>query len=109
MSIRFGFFCLFFVSFSSSSRIFHSYGDVTIAGEGLQILTCVRQSWPVSNEGSHLLRHGAFVYIGHLRGPVTLTPISERLAVDLSLPVLHLRSVAAGIRTPNFPLARRLL
>ena len=24
---------------------------------------------------------------GHLRGPVTLTPIAERLAVELSLPV----------------------
>ena len=29
----------------------------------------------------------AFVYTGHLRGPVTLTPIAERLAVELSLPV----------------------
>ena len=36
----------------------------------------------------HLLWHGAPVYNGHLRGPVTLTPIAERLAVELSLPVL---------------------
>ena len=36
----------------------------------------------------HLLWHGASVYNGHLRGPVTLTPIAERLAVELSLPVL---------------------
>ena len=28
------------------------------------------------------------VYNGHLRGPVTLTAIAERLAVELSLPVL---------------------
>ena len=35
----------------------------------------------------HLLWHGASVYNGHLRGPVTLTPIAERLAVELSLPV----------------------
>ena len=34
-----------------------------------------------------LLWHGTFVYNGHLRGPVTLTRIAERLAVDLSLPV----------------------
>ena len=27
------------------------------------------------------------VYNGHLQGPVTLTPIAERLAVELSLPV----------------------
>ena len=37
----------------------------------------------------HLLWHGASVYMynGHLRGPVTLAPIAERLAVELSLPV----------------------
>ena len=29
---------------SSHSRIFHSYGDVTITGEGLQILTYARHS-----------------------------------------------------------------
>ena len=32
-------------------RIFHSYGDVTIAGEGLQILTYAWRSWPLSSEG----------------------------------------------------------
>ena len=35
----------------------------------------------------HLLWHGASVYDGHLRGPVTLTPVAERLAVELSKPV----------------------
>ena len=30
----------------------------------------------------------ATVYNGHLRGPVTLTPVPKRLAVELSLPVL---------------------
>ena len=35
----------------------------------------------------HLLLHGASVYNGHLWGPVILTPIAERLAVELSLPV----------------------
>ena len=43
---------MFVWSLSSHSRIFHSYGDVTIAGEGLQILTYARQSWPFSSEGS---------------------------------------------------------
>ena len=35
----------------------------------------------------------ASVYInnGRLRGPVTLTPVAERLAVELSLPVLMTR------------------
>ena len=49
---------------------------------------------------THLLWHGASVYNSHLWGPVTLTPIAERLEVDLSLPVFTI-SVAAGIRTPN--------
>ena len=75
-------FCLFGVL--SHSRIFHSYGDVTIDGEGLQIFTYALHSWPSSREPS-LLWHGTFVYNGYLRGPVTLTPISERLVVELSL------------------------
>ena len=37
---------------------------------------------------------------------MTLTPIVERLAVELSLPVF--KTVAAGIRTPNLPLATAL-
>ena len=37
---------------SSHSKIFHSYGDVTIAGEGLQILTYARHLGPLSSEGS---------------------------------------------------------
>ena len=36
--------------FSSHSRIFHSYGYVTIADEGLQILTYARHAWPLSSE-----------------------------------------------------------
>ena len=30
----------------------HPYGDDTIAGEGLQIMTYARQSWPLSSEDS---------------------------------------------------------
>ena len=33
------FFCLFVWSLSSHSRIFHSYGNIIIAGDGLQMLT----------------------------------------------------------------------
>ena len=59
----------------------------------------------------HLLWHGAFVYNGHLRGPVTLTPTAERLAVDMSLPVFttYSRSVPARIRTPDLPLGKGIL
>ena len=45
----FVFFCLF-GGFTSHSRILHLYGDITITGEGLQILTW--HSWPLSSEGS---------------------------------------------------------
>ena len=36
----------------------------------------------------HLLWHGSSVYNGHLRGPLTLTPIAERLTVKLKIPIL---------------------
>ena len=44
--------CSFLWGFSSHSRFFHLYGDVTITGEGLQILTDARHSWPLSSKGS---------------------------------------------------------
>ena len=81
---------VFVWSLSSHSRIFHSYRDVTITGEGLQILTYDRHSWPLSREDSltcHTYCDTGHPFTGHLRGPVTLTPIAERLAVELSLPV----------------------
>ena len=83
---------LWFVCFSSHSRIFHSYVDVNIAGEGLQILTYIFSAlvaiehWGIFNV-PHLLWHGASVYNDHLRWSVTLTPIAERLAEELSVPV----------------------
>ena len=47
------FVCLFVcMGLISHPRIYHSYGDVTITGEGLQILTYARHSWPLSGEGS---------------------------------------------------------
>ena len=45
-------FVLFVWCFSSYSKIFHSYGDVVITGEGLQIFTFARHSWPLSSEVS---------------------------------------------------------
>ena len=44
--------CLFVWGFSSNSRIFHSYGDVTFTGKGLQILTYARHLWLFSKQGS---------------------------------------------------------
>ena len=42
---------LFVWGFSSHSRIFHSYGDVIITSEELQVLNCTRRSWLLSNQG----------------------------------------------------------
>ena len=75
------------LGFRSHSRIFLSYGDVTITDEGLQILTFARYLWPLSSEGSLACQihcdKGESVSKGHLRRPV-----AERLIVVLSLPVL---------------------
>ena len=46
------FVCLFVWRFSFHSRIIHLFRDVTIAGEGLQILTYARHLWPLISEGS---------------------------------------------------------
>ena len=75
---------LFVEGLSSYSRIFHSYGDASITGEGLQMLTYSRHFFSVP----HLLLHEASVSNGHLRGPLTLTPIAERLTVELKIPIL---------------------
>ena len=50
----------------------------------------------------HLLWHGASVYIGHLREPVSLAPNVERLEVELLLPVLGLSR--QGFEHPTFRL-----
>ena len=89
---------LFVWSLSSHSRIFHSYGDVTIAGEGLQISTYARHLWP------HPLQHGSTVYDGHLRGPVALTPAAERLAVEL--PVFTTKVCRDRGSNPDLPHAK---
>ena len=49
------------------------------------VLQCSVQSLrPLNSEGS-LLWHWDYVYNGHLRGPVTLQPIAERVTGQLSL------------------------
>ena len=76
--------------FTSQSRIFHSFRDVTIAilqNLDLRSAPMVIEQWWFSSM-SHLLWHGASVYNGHLRGLVILTAYAERLAFRLSLPVL---------------------
>ena len=58
-----------------------NYGDFSVTAK-IIIVWIVAVTFRVPQ----LLRHGASVYNGHFRGPVTLTFIAERLAVELSLP-----------------------
>ena len=64
--------CLFVCNFTSHSRIFHSFGHVTIAGEGLQILPMLGTYGHWAVRVFLPLWYGASVYNGHLRGPLTL-------------------------------------
>ena len=57
----------------------------------------------------YLLWHGPTVYNGHLRGPVSLTPVAERLGVKLSLPVCTSQVCRDRGSNPELPHARRTL
>ena len=87
---------------SSYARIFHSYCEDIITVEGLQ-MTYAWHSWPLNSEGSlachtYCTWHGASVYNSHLRGPATLTPIAERLEVELSLLVFTTHCANAAVK-----------
>ena len=100
-------FSLFVWGFSSHLRI-HSHGEVTITGEGVQILTYAQHSWPLSSEGS-LACHTYYD-----TGQPFIMVISEETWHSHLLPsfwqwschylFLRLRSTVAGIRKPNFRL-----
>ena len=102
------FVCLgFFVLLENFSLI---YEDVTIAVEGLQILTYARHSWPLSGKGSSGATPTWHPFIMNIsEDPCNSHPlpiVKQRSGHYLFLP---LRSVAARIRTPNLPIARRRL
>ena len=89
--------CLFAWAFTSNLRIFHSYGDVTITGEGLQFFNFTR---PLTSE-DWLMCHTycdtgqPFIMVISDRGLVTLISVAKSLALKLSLPVWK-----TGDRTP---------
>ena len=98
-----GSFCLFVCLEGGGVRPTRQF--FTIVGERLQkfhLCSAVMaiEQWGFFNV-SHLLWHGPTVYNGHLRGPLTLTPIAKRWAEELVLPVLTTWSVTTGDRTPN--------
>ena len=47
--------------------------------------------------------HGPTLYNGHLRKPVTLTPVAERLEVELSLPVFTTQVCRDRGSNPDLP------
>ena len=55
------------------------------------------------------MAHGPLVNGHHLREPVTLTPVAERLAVELSLPVFTTYVCRDRGSNPDLPHARRTL
>ena len=57
---------LFVWSVSLTLENFHSFGDVTIVGEGLQILTYAWQFWPLRSEVFFVLCH-TYCGTGHPR------------------------------------------
>ena len=63
--------------------------------------TYARHSWP--------LMFMMAVYDGHLRGPVTLSPIAERLVVKLSLPVFTTWVYSDRGSHPDLPHTRQTL
>ena len=74
--------------FSSLLIISHSFRDIAITGKRLAIFEFrASEQWGLFSV-PRLLWHETSVYDGHLRRSVTLTPIAERLAVEMSHPVL---------------------
>ena len=90
-----------------------NFSHVTIAGERLQIfdlcstLVAVEQ-WVFFNV-LYLLLPGPTLYHDRLRVPMTLTRVAERLAVELSLPVLTTQVCGDWGSNPYLPHARRTL
>ena len=101
------FVCLFVWGFSPHSRIFYSYGVVTITSEGLQNLTYAQQSWLLSSEGS-LVCH-TYCDTGHImiisEDPRHSHLFSSVWQWSYHYLFLGLRSVATEIRSINLPRA----
>ena len=69
------FVCLYGV-FRPTREFFNSYGDVTIAGEGLQTLTYERHSWPLNSEGSS--KANALTDMRHSHGQIHILLLRSR-------------------------------
>ena len=92
---------------------FHSNGDFTVTGKGLEIVYLCSALMPIEGKGFfrvlHLLWHGSSVCMV-IHKSLTLTPVAEGLSVELSLPVLK-TSVCRNwrVETSGLPVARLML
>ena len=102
------FLCLFWVFRHTRELFLHHHCRWRATNFDLCSTLMAVEQWRF-NYVPHQLWHRVSLYNGHLRRPVTLTPVAERLTVELSLPLFRLRSVAAGIRTPTLTHARHFL
>ena len=100
------FVCLFVWSSSSDTRIFYSFGDVTISGEELQILTFARPLWPLSSEG--FLSCHTFCDTGHLFIRDTLTLFLSLGSGAVTTCLNHLGLSLLGFEHPIFRLRGEL-
>ena len=91
-------------------NFFHSFGDVTIACEGLQILTYARRFWLLSSEGSlacHTYCNTRHPFIMVIFGDPWHSHLMAIIISGAITTCFNDLSVAAAIRTPNLPLAGR--
>ena len=107
-SCRYGYICLFVLDFTSHSKIFHSYGGITIAVEGLQILTYAQHLWPFSSEVSltcytHCDTGLPFIMV------ISEDPWHSHLLPSAWQWSYHYLFFVIGDRTPNLPHARLTL
>ena len=94
LSLRF---CSFAV-FRSTREFFIQLETLALPDFDISFAPMANEQWGFFSV-QHLLWHGASVYNGHLRGPVTFTTVANRLAVELSLPIFT--NIAVGIRKSN--------
>ena len=104
---------MFELGFTSHSRVFHSYWDVIITDEGLQILTYARFLWSLRflKRATRTVTRDIHLYNGHLWEFMSLTSeyVAERFAVELPLSVFTtLVCCSWGFNTQR-PHARRTL
>ena len=102
------FFVCFFGVFRPTREFLHSYGDVTITGERLQMLTYARHLWTLSSDDSLVCQ----TFCGTGRPFIMVIsedPWHSHLLTSALTTCFYDVSVAAGNQTPNLPLAGRTL